>query len=128
MKKNGSYEMLSVSGSFVQKSMAVVSFKEIVSLDDAIPLKNAVLYADRDDIPHEDGSFFISDLIGLDIVDADTAEHYGKLKEVIAPAGQDIYVVTSESGEFMIPCVPEFIIRIAPEENKIFVHLIEGMR
>ena len=127
VRSGGDHKELKVTHSFVQKSMAVVSFEQIDSLEKAIQMKNAVLYADRDDIPRPEGSFFISDLIGLDIRDADTDELYGTLKEVISPAGRDIYVVKSETGEFMIPCVPEFVIGILPDEGKITVRLIEGM-
>lgn len=118
---------LAVASSFVQKEMAVVTFSEISSLEEAIPMKNLVLYADRDDLPLPEGSYFITDLIGLEVKDEDTGELYGTLAEVISPAGRDVYVVRGERGEFMIPCVPEFVIRIAPEEGVITVRPIEGM-
>lgn len=121
------YEKLTVKGAFVHKAMAVVTFEEIASLDEAIPMKNATLYADRNDIALPEGAFFISDLIGLEVCDEDTGEVYGTLKEVISPAGRDIYVVQSENGEFMVPCVPEFVIRIAPDEGKITIRPIEGL-
>lgn len=117
-----------VREAFVHKSMAVVTFEEITSLDGAIAMRDVVMYADREDIPREEGSFFISDLIGLEIKDHESGEVYGVLSEVISPAGRDIYVVKkSDGGEFMIPCVSEFVIRIAPEEGAIFVRLIDGM-
>ena len=127
LKNGAEYTELTATHAFVQKEMAVVSFEQIDSLEKAIPLKNKLLYAKREDIPKEDGAFFISDLIGLEIRDADTGELYGRLKEVISPAGRDIYVVKTETGEFMIPVVPEFIIGIYPDEGKIAVRLIEGM-
>ena len=126
-KTKDGFVKLTVASSFVHKSFAVVTFNEISSLDEAIPMKNATLYAERDDIPREDGAFFICDLIGLEVRDEDTDELYGTLKDVISPAGRDIYVVSGENGDFMIPCVPEFIIRIAPDEGKITVRPIEGM-
>ena len=126
-KTKDGFVKLTVAHSFVHKSFAVVTFEEIPSLDEAIVMKNALLYAERDDIPREDGAFFVCDLIGLEIRDEDTGELYGTLKEIISPAGRDVYVVSGENGEFMIPCVPEFVIRIAPDEGKITVRLIEGM-
>lgn len=127
LKSGSDYKELKVEHAFVQKAMAVVSFEGIDTLEKAIPLKNAVFFALRDDIPREEGSFFISDLIGLEIRDADTGELYGTLKEVISPAGRDIYVVAGENGDFMVPCVPEFVIGILPDDGKITVRLIPGM-
>ena len=127
LKNGDDFKQMNVIHSFVQKSMAVVTFDTIDNLEKAIPLKNKTLYASRDDIPREKGSYFISDLIGLEIRDYETNELYGILKEVISPTGRDIYVVKKEDGEFMIPCVPEFIIDILPDEGKITVKLIPGM-
>lgn len=126
-KDRDGYDLLKVKSAFVHKDMAVVTFEEISSLEMAIPMKNMTLYADRADLPLPEGSFFISDLIGLEVRDEDTNELYGTLREVISPAGRDIYVVQGENGEFMVPCVPEFVIRIAPGEGRITIRPIEGM-
>ena len=127
VKEKADYKELKVLHAFVQKDMAVVTLDGIDTLEKAIPMKNTVLFADRNDVPRPEGSYFISDLIGLDIRDAETNELYGILKEVISPAGRDIYIVKTEKGEFMIPCVPEFVIDILPSEGKITVRLIAGM-
>ena len=128
-RRGGVFEELCVKSAFVHKSMVVASFDGVDSLDGAIAMRDLVLYADRDDIPRHDGDFFISDLIGLSVKDAESGEVYGTLSDVIPPAGRDIYVVKKPSGgEFMIPCVGEFVKRISPEEDHaIFVKLIEGM-
>ena len=127
IKNDDEYLKMNVTHSFVQKSSAVVSFDTIDSLEKAIPMKNKTLYASRKDIPLKKGSYFISDLIGLEIRDHENNELYGLLEDVISPAGRDIYVVRTETGEFMIPCVPEFIIDILPNQRKITVKLIPGM-
>lgn len=126
-KTRDGYEEMKVASSFVHKAMAVVTFETITSLDEAIPMKNAVLYAAREDFDLPNGAFFITDLIGLEVRDEDTMELYGTLKDVISPAGRDIYVVQGENGEFMVPCVPEFVIRIAPDEGRITIRPIEGL-
>lgn len=103
-RRGGVLEELCVKSAFVHKSMVVASFDGVDSLDGAIAMRDLVLYADRDDIPRHDGDFFISDLIGLSVKDAESGEVYGTLSDVISPAGRDIYVVKKPSGgEFMIP-------------------------
>ena len=91
-----------------------------------------MFYAAREDLPLEEGSFFIADLIGLPVID----ERYGNvgvLEDVLSPAGQDIYVVRREDGStFMFPCVAEFLIEISlgeegdSRERGIYVKLIDG--
>ena len=74
------------------------------------------------------GRYFIDDLLGCDVVDADTDRVYGQLTNVDRPAAQDIYTVTDGAGEeHMLPAVPEFVKKIDIDARKIFVTPIEGM-
>jgi len=128
---DGSYECMKVRAASVQKNMVLCTFEALTTLEAAIPFKGTVFYADRADFKLDDNVNFIADMIGLGVYDAVTGEKYGTLSEVISPAGRDIFVVDDvRGGNFMIPSVPEFIIRIDTDsENKgIYVKLIEGLR
>lgn len=109
-----------------QGRFALVKLEGINSIDDALPLKNKVALADRDEIPVEEGAHFVADLIGLTVIDIDTGAELGKVSDVLEYPAQDIYVVTGET-ERMIPDVPEFIREIDEEAGCIRVHLLEGM-
>ena len=128
---DGSFIPMKVRSASVQKGMVLVSFEELTALEEAIPFKGTVFYADRDSIRREEGDVFVADLIGLSVVDAESGETYGTLAEVISPGGRDIYVVDDvRGGQFMIPAVAEFIREIVTEGERegIYVSLIEGMR
>ena len=119
---------LHVQHASVQKNMVIASFKEITSMEEAIAMRDTILYADRDDIPLEEGAHFIADLIGLHVLDDASGDVLGTVEDVISPAGQDIYVVKKADGStFMIPAVPAFIRTVSPEDGCIRVTLIEGM-
>ena len=126
---SGEFVPMKVRAASIQKNMVLVTFEDIKTLDEAILYKGTVFYADRDDISRKAGEVFIADMLGLDVVDADSGEKYGVLKDVISPAGRDIYVVSDvNGGEFMIPAVDEFVHEIDIDGGRILVHLIEGMR
>ncbi len=130
-KKNssGEYVQMKVRAASIQKNMVLVTFEDIKTLDEAILYKGTVFYADRDDIAKDKNDVFIADMLGLDVVDFESGEKYGTLKDVISPAGRDIYVVSDvNGGEFMLPCVNEFIREIDVDGGVIKVHLIEGIR
>ncbi len=127
--QNNEYVPMKVRVSAVQKNMVLVTFDNIKTVEEAIKYKGTIFYADRDDISRKKDDVFIADILGLDIIDETTNEKYGVLKDVISPAGRDIYVVSDvNGGEFMIPVVKEFIRNIDVENGYISVHLIEGMR
>ena len=129
---SGNMRPLTVEHASVQKNMVLASFREIDSLDAAIPYKGKTLYADRADLPLAPGAHFIADLIGLPVID-EAAGKVGVLSEVITPAGQDIYVIKKpDGGTFMLPAVPAFVLRISLGETEeegaagIYVRLIDG--
>lgn len=96
------------------------------SLEDAERLRNVTLYADRDDFDLADDRVFIADLLGLDVVDADSGRLYGKLCDVSHPGASDIYDILTPDGEHvLLPAVPEFVIDADPDSN-IKIRPIEG--
>lgn len=130
-EKNGTFTPMKVRAASVQKSMVLVSFADIATVEEAIPYKGTTFYADRGDFRLPDGAVFIADIIGLPVFDAETGEKYGTLADVITPGGREVYVISDvRGGSFMIPVVDEFVKRIVDEGEGagIYVRLIEGMR
>ena len=124
--KNEQYSPLHVTRASVFKNLVIFEFEEIPDMDTAELLKGTVIYARREDIPIEEGSVFISDMIGLPVVDANTGKVYGTLKDVYNPGASDLYVVSTPSGERMLPAVSEFVSMIDLEKG-ILVTPIPGL-
>lgn len=125
-KKGNDLIPVNVQKASVHKGMVLIKLEGIDDFDKANALREEVVYADRDDIVREEGSFFIADLKGLNVIDADNGRVYGRLKDVIQYGIHDIYEIKTEKGEVLIPAVKEFVVRISLEEG-IFVRPIEGM-
>ena len=122
----GGYTECKVLRSAIFKQFVILELSGIDDMDKAIALKGKTLYAAREDFELEEGEFFLVDMIGLEVIDADNGKIYGKLKEIINRGASDIYVVDTENGERMIPAVDEFIVSV--DINKgITVRPIEGM-
>ena len=123
--KNDFLQYTAVKAS-VFKQFVILELKEIDDMDKAIALKNVTLYADREDFTLEDGEYFITDIIGLDVIDSDNGKVYGKVKEIINRGASDIYVVDTPNGERMIPAVDEFIVNVDIQKG-VTVKTIEGL-
>ncbi|MBQ8140871.1 MAG: 16S rRNA processing protein RimM [Clostridia bacterium] len=124
--ENGGYAEKKVIKASVFKQFVIAELEGVSDMDAAMALKNTVIYAAREDFSLEDGEFFISDLVGLPVIDADSGKVYGRLSETINRGASDIYVVSTELGERMIPAVDEFIDRIDIEKG-IYIRPIAGM-
>ena len=74
-------------------------------------LTGRVLYADRSELRVPEGAVFISDLLGLDLVDDDSGEVIGKIADVVNRGSCDLYVVDMGGGRTeYFPAVKEFIV------------------
>ena len=126
IKNKGVYVEYNVAKASVFKQFVILELKEITDMEAALSLKNATLYAQREDFKLDDGEFFLADLIGLDVIDADSAKVYGKVKDIINRGASDIYIVDTPNGERMIPAVDEFIKSVDLSKG-VFVRVIEGL-
>ena len=122
----GVYAELEIEGASVYKDMVIFTFKGIDSIDKAARLKGKTLYALRDDFELDEGEYFIADLIGLDVIDAENGKVYGKIEGVNTNASQTLYEVRTDSGIKLLPAVDAFIKEIVYEKC-VYVHNIPGL-
>ncbi|MBP1548296.1 MAG: 16S rRNA processing protein RimM, partial [Oscillospiraceae bacterium] len=53
------------------KNIVLMKLDGVDTPEDAQKLRGKILYMDRDDVELEEGCYFVQDLIGLEVVDAD---------------------------------------------------------
>ena len=114
-----------ITSSRVHKGSVIAKLDGVDTVEQAMVLKGKTVQIRRSDAKLPEGSFFLADIIGLDVVD-EAGNKLGTLKEVLSPSVQQIYVVQGER-EIMIPAVPEFILETNIEGGYLKVRLIEGM-
>lgn len=117
-----------VLGVRAQGNVILLRLDGVTDMDAARAQVGRTYYLAKADAKLPRGRYFIDDLLGCDVVDADTDRVYGQLTNVDRPAAQDIYTVTDGAGEeHMLPAVPEFVKKIDIDAREIFVTPIEGM-
>ena len=109
------------------KNMVLLKLENIDKIEDAEMLRNAFLEVDREDaVPLEEGTYFIADLIGLEVY-TEEGKLLGKVEDIYNTGANDIYVVKDELGkQILLPGTKEVIKEVNLEE-KIIVHLIPGL-
>lgn len=119
---------LHVTGVRFFKQLAIVKFKGIDNINDIEKYKGRSLYVTRDQaIPLEEDEYYIADLIGLDVY-LESGEKFGVLKDVMETGANDVYIVETEEGkEVLIPAIHECVLDIDVEENRMEIHLMDGL-
>lgn len=118
-------EAKQVLSSRVHKGSVIAKLEGVDTVEQAMALKGKVVQIRRTDAKLPEGTFFLADIIGLDVVD-EAGEKLGVLQEVLSPSQQQVYVVAGKR-EILIPAVPEFILETNIEGGYVKVRLIEGM-
>jgi len=92
------------------KYALILKLLGVDNYDDALALKNKVLFIDRNDAILPDGHFFIQDVLGLPVMNA-AGQTLGILAEIQPLPAGELYVVRGAGGEeYLIPNVPRYIV------------------
>lgn len=109
-------------------SVILAKFKGYENMDQANTLRGKVVYLDRKDVRLPKGQYFICDLEGLSVVDAETGRCYGRLSQVLSTGANDVYEVTDGQGRtYLIPAIPQVIEKTDLEAGILLIRPIEGM-
>ena len=112
----------------VHQDRLIVLFAGAASREDAEHLRSSTVWMDRDTIgPLEEGRWFIQDILGIDVY-TDEGEHLGTVVEVMGTPSNDVYVVSKEGKEILLPATSGVVRKVDLESGRMLVHLIEGLR
>ena len=110
------------------KNIALVKIKGVDTVEQADLLRGRVLYVNRKDIKLPKGTNFIQDIIGLEVVDVDTNEVYGKVTEVIKTGANDVYEVKDENSKaYYIPVIKDVVIETNPKKGVVIIKPMRGI-
>ena len=119
---------LPVQGARVQKNMVLLKLAGVETPEAGSLLRQKVLYARREDIPLKKGQYFLQDLIGLAVVDADSGRRYGTLTEITETGANRVYRIRFADGKGRLaPDIPQVVIRLAPEEGLVEIRPLPGL-
>jgi 16S rRNA processing protein RimM len=124
--KNGEYTKKAVLHASVFRQFVLMDLEGVCDENAANALRGTTVYAAREDLPLEEGDAFIVDLLGLPVRDADTKETIGTLVDINTSGVRDLYIVRTESGDHMVPAVPEFVVKI-DADDAVYVRPIPGL-
>lgn len=101
---------IKVKKSRVQKNMAIIKLEGINTVEDAQSLRNKVLYVDRESLKLPENTYFIADLIGMEVLDSDTEKSYGTISDVTQTGANDVYHIKAADGKmYYIPAIADVV-------------------
>lgn len=111
-----------------QKNMTLLKLKGVDTIEDGVKLRGKTLYIRRADAKLAEGDYFIQELIGLSVEDADTGRVYGKLSDVSQTGANDVYHITDDAGqEWLIPAIPQVVQAVDLERETMRITPLAGL-
>ncbi len=108
------------------KNMVIAKLEGINTVEDAEKLRSKILFMHRDDLELDENTFFIQDLIGMEVKDADSGFVYGKITDVLQNGANDVYVIKGDR-EYLVPAIPDVVISTDIESDLMIIRPLEGL-
>lgn len=125
---NKGKQPIEITRAYVHKNVVVLKIEGIDTIEEAQKYIGKMLYMDRNDVELPEDVYFIQDLIGLTVKNAETGEVYGKLSDVYQNGATDVYSIKKENGtELMFPCIDEIVKKTDIEAGEMLIIPLEGL-
>lgn len=110
------------------KNICLVQINGVSTVEQARQYIGKTIYISRKDANLPEGYFFVQDLLGALVKDAQTGEEYGKIKNITRPANHDVYEIERPNGSVaLFPAVPSFLESTDIENGVVLINPIAGM-
>ena len=117
-----------VTAARAQRAVAIVHLKGIDTIEMAETMKGREISIEKTDDLLDEGEYFIEDIIGCEVFDVDTDEHYGVIVDVYPGIANDAYEIRLKSGkQVLFPVIKEVIIDTDIEAKTIKIRPLGGM-
>ena len=74
-----------------------------------------------------EGEYFHYQLLGLRVL-TEEGEELGRITEILETGSNDVYVVSGDAGQVLIPALAEVIRKVQVDEGQMVVRLLDGLR
>ena len=121
---------LEVATSWEHMGRVILGFSGFATISDAERLRGGQVRCERSALePLQAGEYYLDDLVGCRLVDAESGRDMGRVEEVYEPPGGVLLlaVVDESRREMLVPFANEICQQIDLESRRIRVRLPEGM-
>ena len=108
-------------------NISLVAFKGVDTIEHAESFRNTVLYIDRKDVKLPEGRYFITDLIGITVFDADSGIVLGEISDVSQTGANDVWHIKKDGKEYLIPAISDVLVNVDIEAEKAVIRPLKGI-
>ncbi|MBM7701842.1 ribosome maturation factor RimM [Metabacillus iocasae] len=110
------------------KSFDLLTFEGYDNVNDVEQFKNSLLKVQEDQLGElNEGEFYFHEIIGCQVVTED-GEEIGKIKEILTPGANDVWVIQRKGKkEVLIPYIDEIVQSVDIANQVVKIRVMEGL-
>lgn len=108
-------------------NVVIAQVRGIETIEDAEKFRGKTLYIKRDDAKLPDGRYFVSEIVGAQVFDADTDALLGILTDVSPTGANDVWQIKNGEKEYLIPAIPDVIVNVDIDNDIIKIRPLKGI-
>ncbi len=108
-------------------NVVIAAVKGVDSIEQAEKLRGQVLFIKRDDAKLPEGRYFVSEIIGSQVFDADSGDLLGTLTDVSPTGANDVWHIKNAEREYLVPAIPDVIVDVDINNDKIQIRPLKGI-
>lgn len=121
------YNKHKIKSSKIIKNMIIFKLENINTVEEATKLKNTDLYIPKEDISDLEDTYYIEDLIGMDVIDEKDIL-IGKITYVFNTGANDVYEVNDDNNKkIYLPAIKDVVKSVDIKNKKMYVKIMEGL-
>lgn len=119
--------IINISTAKPHGNVVIAAIKGVDTIEKAESFRNKVVYINRNDANLEDERYFIEDIIGSTVFDADTNKILGEICDVSATGANDVWHIKRGEKEYLIPCIDEVVISVDIDLGQVVIRPLKGI-
>lgn len=110
------------------KNFDILTFVAHPSINDVEKYREGILKVSKEQLTElPENEFYYHEIIGLTVVD-DTIGELGKIKEILSPGANDVWVVQRpKKKDILLPYIDSVVHKVDLEKGSVFVEIPEGL-
>lgn len=127
-KNKGEYIPLIIDGHRIHKGYDLLHFDGLNNINDVESFKGFHLKIAEEQLTElEENEYYYHEIIGCEVHTTDE-KYIGKIKEILSPGANDVWVVKQENGkDVLIPYIEQVVKSVNIEQKLVIIEVMEGL-
>lgn len=110
------------------KTFDLLTFEGYNNVNEVEQFKGALLKVPEEQLGElAEGEYYYHEIIGCTVI-TEEGETLGKVKEILSPGANDVWVIQRPKGQdLLIPYIDEVVLQVNIEEKLVTIHVMEGL-